>query len=238
MLRLWLPPKVWLQGSQSTQHRLLVLQEAPDLRDHLLVGAQHAVGVDHHLGVAGGARGEQVLGVGVGRDGLRRPPSPPGSRRCGPGCRSSARREAPRRRWLNTATRMQPRCWPAPGRRPGRRTRRPAPAPACSGCRGSWCSPASAGSRRWTRCTPARPMCMPASSSSRWSTALSDSTTIGACGASFSPSRLCAMRPTCARVWRPGQAAPVAAAACARQRPARRASRPAQRSSHSPMQRA
>ena len=52
------------------QHRLLVLEEAPGLRDHLLVGAQHAVGVDHHLRVAGRARGQQVLGMRVGRDGL------------------------------------------------------------------------------------------------------------------------------------------------------------------------
>jgi hypothetical protein len=44
------------------------VQERPDLRDHLLVGAQHAMRVDHDLRQAGGAAGEQVLGMVVGAD--------------------------------------------------------------------------------------------------------------------------------------------------------------------------
>jgi len=59
-------------GQPVDQHGLLAIQEAPHLPDHLLVGAQHAVGVDHDLGRAGGARSQQVLGVVVGLDGLER----------------------------------------------------------------------------------------------------------------------------------------------------------------------
>ncbi len=38
-----------------------VLEERPDLRQHLLVGDQHALRVDHALGQAGGAGGEEDL---------------------------------------------------------------------------------------------------------------------------------------------------------------------------------
>ena len=43
------------------QHRGLVGQEGQALAQHLLVGAQHAVGGDHALGQAGRARGEEDL---------------------------------------------------------------------------------------------------------------------------------------------------------------------------------
>src|ERR1700761_5157456 len=59
MFRLWLPPKVWLHGSQST---MLGGQERPHLPDHLLVDGQHPVRVQHTLGRAGRPRGEQDLG--------------------------------------------------------------------------------------------------------------------------------------------------------------------------------
>ena len=71
MLKLWLPPKVWFQGSQSTMHRRPVLEERPDLREHLLVRAEHALGVDHALGRAGRAGGEEDLRDGVGPDRAR-----------------------------------------------------------------------------------------------------------------------------------------------------------------------
>ena len=44
------------------QHRRLVRQEGAALAQHLLVGAPHAVRVDHALGLLGRARGEQELG--------------------------------------------------------------------------------------------------------------------------------------------------------------------------------
>ena len=50
------------------QHRRVVLEECPGRRRALLVGAQHALGVDHALGLAGGAGGEQDLGQRVGPD--------------------------------------------------------------------------------------------------------------------------------------------------------------------------
>ena len=59
-------------GQPVHQHGLFVVEETPGLGDALLVGAQHAMGVDHHLWGAGGARGEQVLGVGLGREALER----------------------------------------------------------------------------------------------------------------------------------------------------------------------
>ena len=43
-------------------------QERPDLRDLLLVGAQHAMGVDDDLGKAGGTAGQQVFRVVAGPD--------------------------------------------------------------------------------------------------------------------------------------------------------------------------
>ena len=46
-------------------HRRPVLEKRPHLRPHLLVGAQHALRVDHALGRAGRARGEQDLGHAV-----------------------------------------------------------------------------------------------------------------------------------------------------------------------------
>jgi hypothetical protein len=53
-------------GQPVQQHGLLLVQETQGLRQHLLVGAEHAVGVDHHLRVAGAAAGQQVFGVGIG----------------------------------------------------------------------------------------------------------------------------------------------------------------------------
>ena len=55
-------------GQPVHQHRFFVVQKAPGLANHLLVGAQHAVAVDHHFGVAGGAGCQQVFGMGVGGD--------------------------------------------------------------------------------------------------------------------------------------------------------------------------
>ena len=68
MLKLWLTPKVWLHGSQSSDHHLALLDETPALGDGLLVGAQHALGIDDCLGAAGGAGGQQVAGMGVAVD--------------------------------------------------------------------------------------------------------------------------------------------------------------------------
>ena len=48
-------------------HRRLVREEGSAVRDHRLVRTPHALGVDHALGHAGRARGEQDLGDGVGR---------------------------------------------------------------------------------------------------------------------------------------------------------------------------
>ena len=68
MLKLWLLPKVWLQGSQSTTTGGSSATKAEAGGDHRLVRAQHALGVDDGLGLAGGAGGEQEFGDGVGRD--------------------------------------------------------------------------------------------------------------------------------------------------------------------------
>jgi hypothetical protein len=50
----------------------LVLEERPDLRQHLLVGAEHAVRVDHALGRARGARGEENFRHRVRREARER----------------------------------------------------------------------------------------------------------------------------------------------------------------------
>ena len=50
------------------QHRRLLGQRREALADHLLVRAQHALGVDHALGQLGRARREQELGDRVGAD--------------------------------------------------------------------------------------------------------------------------------------------------------------------------
>jgi hypothetical protein len=54
------------------QHRRPVQQHRHRLAHLLLVGAPHAVRVDHRLGQLGRARGEQELGDGVGAGGLHR----------------------------------------------------------------------------------------------------------------------------------------------------------------------
>ena len=66
MPRLWLPPKVWLQGSQSTRTGCRVSQERPDVGDHSLVGREHAMGVQDTLRVPGRPRREEDLRDGVG----------------------------------------------------------------------------------------------------------------------------------------------------------------------------
>ena len=55
-------------GQPVDQHRRLLGQRREALPDHLLVRAQHALGVDHALGQLGRARGEQELGDRVGAD--------------------------------------------------------------------------------------------------------------------------------------------------------------------------
>ena len=52
--------------------RRLVLQERQRLAQHHLVGADHALGVDDGLGIAGRARGQQEFCDGVGTDGVMR----------------------------------------------------------------------------------------------------------------------------------------------------------------------
>ena len=50
------------------QHRRHLAERREALQDLLLVGAEHALGIDHTLGQLGRARGEQELGDGVGAD--------------------------------------------------------------------------------------------------------------------------------------------------------------------------
>ncbi|MCY1356269.1 hypothetical protein D9M69_427140 [compost metagenome] len=59
-------------GQPVDQHRRLVAQSGNRLAQLLLVGAPHAVRVDHRLGHLGRARGEKKLGDGVGAGGLHR----------------------------------------------------------------------------------------------------------------------------------------------------------------------
>ena len=120
-------------GQPVDQHRRLLLQRREALADHLLVGAEHALGVDHALGQLGRAGGEQELGDRVGADlGVRRVDGGGGRgrqqlgerrRRAGPrACLRRARpasRPAPPRR--------------SPSRRPGR-SRTPGPASAGRRC--------------------------------------------------------------------------------------------------------
>ena len=64
-------------------HRRLVLEIGQRRAQHHLVGAPHALGVDHAFGHAGRAGGEQDLGDGVRADACRgrhRPPRSPRSR--------------------------------------------------------------------------------------------------------------------------------------------------------------
>ena len=73
MPKSWLPPKVWFHGSQSTSTGGSSARNGEACADHRLVRAQHALGVDHALRLAGRARGEQEFGDGVGSDfGVRR----------------------------------------------------------------------------------------------------------------------------------------------------------------------
>ena len=67
-LKLWLPPKVWFHGSQSTSTGGSSATNVKPDADHRLVRAQHALGVDDALGVAGRARGEQDFRDRVGPD--------------------------------------------------------------------------------------------------------------------------------------------------------------------------
>src|SRR5271170_3175567 len=67
-----------IPGEPVEEDGRLVLQEAENLRDHLLVAAEHAVGVDDAFGHAGGTGGEEDFRDGVwldffvcGLDGLR-----------------------------------------------------------------------------------------------------------------------------------------------------------------------
>ena len=70
---LWLPLAVWCQGDQSRITGGSSRKIGELVGDHLLVGAPHALRVDHALGHAGGAGGEQHLGDRVGPDlGVRR----------------------------------------------------------------------------------------------------------------------------------------------------------------------
>ena len=59
---LWLPPAVWCQGSQSTMTGGSSCRNASMVAIIAWIAAQHALGVDHRLGHAGGAGGEQELG--------------------------------------------------------------------------------------------------------------------------------------------------------------------------------
>ena len=69
MLKLWLAPKVWLHGSQSSSTGGSSVEERERLGEHRLIGADHALGVDHRLRPAGRAGGEQELGDRVRADG-------------------------------------------------------------------------------------------------------------------------------------------------------------------------
>ena len=62
-------------------HRLL-LQEGHGFADHDLVGADHPLGVDDRLRIAGGAGGQQEFGDCVGTDGLMRGIDARMQRRC------------------------------------------------------------------------------------------------------------------------------------------------------------
>ena len=64
---MWLPPKVWFHGSQSTMTGGSSCMNGERGAQHHLVGAQHALGVDHALRLPGRAGGEQDLGDRVGR---------------------------------------------------------------------------------------------------------------------------------------------------------------------------
>ena len=58
---MWLPPKVWLHGSQSSSTGgSSSTKEQPDAANRL-VRAQHALGVDDALGLTGRAGGEEEL---------------------------------------------------------------------------------------------------------------------------------------------------------------------------------
>ncbi len=50
------------------RHRRMILEEGPDLRHALLVGTQHALGIDHTLWLPGGARRKQEFGDRVRPD--------------------------------------------------------------------------------------------------------------------------------------------------------------------------
>ena len=67
--RLWLLPAVWFQGSQSTSTGGGLAQRGQRVRQHLLVAAEHALRVDHRLGLSGRAGGEQEFGDRVRADG-------------------------------------------------------------------------------------------------------------------------------------------------------------------------
>ncbi len=90
-------------GQPVDHDRWLVLQECQHGRDHRLIAAQHALGVDHRLGHAGGAGGEQELGDSVGADPGRGRLDPARGRGCeqiGKGRRSSPGRRIGRHRDL------------------------------------------------------------------------------------------------------------------------------------------
>src|SRR5271170_4065036 len=55
-------------GKPVEEDGRLVLQEAENLRDHLLIAAEHAVGVDDAFGHAGGTGGEEDFRDGVWLD--------------------------------------------------------------------------------------------------------------------------------------------------------------------------
>ena len=94
MPTLWLLPKVWFHGSQSTSTGGSSASAGIDWRDLLLVGAPHALRVDDRLGQLGRARGEQELGDGVRAGGRHRGIDGRGGRGRRAGCR---------RRWPGSA---------------------------------------------------------------------------------------------------------------------------------------
>ena len=57
-----------IPGEPVKEGGRLVLEEAEDLRDHLLIAAEHAVGIDYAFGHAGASGGEENFCYVVGLD--------------------------------------------------------------------------------------------------------------------------------------------------------------------------
>ena len=160
-------------------HRRLVLQEGQRLAQHHLVGADHALGVDDGLGIAGRARGQQEFRDGVGADRVVRRIEAADA--AASPCRSASMvtsrpGTAPRRR----RSRCRREHWPPARRRICRRRRqRPGPASAASSGKRACRNPSRSANRP---ATPDRTECRHSSApnaTSAWSIELPERMTTG-----------------------------------------------------------